>query len=66
MIGKAVVKVHLQAVFVILAFSKHHVEVFLHFIEGKLPFLKQSLSQSLEKQKNLLWKKEETIEAESV
>jgi hypothetical protein len=47
----------IQAVFVILTFSKHHVETLLTFLENKLPFLRKSLSENLEKQKNLLWHK---------
>lgn len=66
MIGKAIIKVHLQAVFVIITFSKHHVEVLLSLIEKNFPFLKNSLSQSLEKQKKMLWHKEDIIEAEAV
>ena len=58
MIGKAIIKVHIQAISVILAFSKHHVELILEFIENKLPFLKNSLSKSLEKSKQTLWFKQ--------
>ncbi len=55
LIGKAIIKVHIQAIFVILAFSEHHVEVLLTILEKRFPFLKSSLSQSLEKQKQMLW-----------
>jgi vacuole membrane protein 1 len=54
-IGKAIFKVHIQAIFVILAFSQHHVEVLLTLLEERFPFLKSSLSETLEKQKQLLW-----------
>jgi hypothetical protein len=57
-IGKAIIKVHIQAVFVIFAFSKHHVEAILNFLENNLPFLKNSLTKALEKQKQLMWHKE--------
>ena len=57
-IGKAIVKVHIQAISVILAFSKHHVEYILEFIENKIPFLKNTLSKSLEKSKKTLWFKQ--------
>lgn len=55
MIGKAIIKVHIQSIFVILAFSKHHVEEILTVVENTFPFLRSSLSRSLEKQKQMLW-----------
>jgi hypothetical protein len=42
-------------IFVILTFSKHHIESILRFLENKIPFLKDSLLKNLEKQKQLLW-----------
>lgn len=62
MIGKAIIKVHIQMLFVIFVFSKHHVEHFLRFIEARLPFLRQRLSAMLEKQKVLLHTKEVNVE----
>ena len=55
LIGKAVFKVHIQAISVILAFSKHHVEGILSFIEGNIPFLHGTLTSALEKQKRNLF-----------
>ena len=57
LIGKAIFKVHIQAITVILAFSEHHFEKILTFIEGTLPFLHGSLSSALEKQKRSLFSK---------
>lgn len=54
-IGKAIIKVSLQAVFVIFIFSKHHVEAVLDVLEKNIPFLKNSLSKNLQKQKETLW-----------
>ncbi len=65
-IGKSIIKVHIQAIFVILTFSKHHVEVLLDIIERKLPFLKKSLTENLEKQKHLLWHKDNNSNLENV
>lgn len=65
-IGKAIFKVHLQAIFVILTFSKHHVETLLGFLESKFPFLKNRLSESLEKNKRMLWYKQGDEIEESV
>jgi hypothetical protein len=66
MIGKAIIKVHIQAIFVILTFSKHHVENILQFLENNLPFLSHSLSASLEKQKQTLWHKDQGEHTEAV
>ena len=54
-IGKAVIKATLQTIFVILTFSKHHIETILKYIEDLFPFLKDTLLNNLEKQKKLLW-----------
>lgn len=53
-IGKAIIKVHLQMFFVIFLFSHHHVENVLNLVESSFPFLKHSLSEMLQKQKKLL------------
>ncbi|KAL4438738.1 hypothetical protein ABPG74_013411 [Tetrahymena malaccensis] len=53
-IGKSIIKVHIQMIFVIFIFSQGHVEHALQFIENLLPFLKGKLSDMLEKQKNIL------------
>ena len=55
LIGKAIIKVHIQSVFVIVSFSKHHVEYFLDLIEKTVPFLSGVLSTALEKQKKSLF-----------
>jgi hypothetical protein len=65
-IGKAIIKVHIQAIFVILAFSKNHVEYILAFLENKLPFLSNSLSKSFEKSKQTLWFNQNTDLEEAV
>jgi hypothetical protein len=39
-IGKAFIKVHIQMIFTIFLFAKHHVESLLVFVEGVLPMLK--------------------------
>ena len=57
-IGKACIKATIQTVFVILTFSKHHIESMLNLIGSLLPFLKETLINSLEKQKKMLWKNE--------
>ncbi len=48
-IGKAVIKVSIQCFFVIILFSKHHIEHVLSFIEGQIPSMHGFLSQQLEK-----------------
>lgn len=55
LIGKAIIKVHIQAIFVIVSFSKHQVEKILTFIENTIPYLHGSLSNALEKQKKSLF-----------
>jgi hypothetical protein len=54
-IGKAVFKVSIQCFFIIIMFSQHHVENLLGFIERNIPFLKNQISNSLEKQKKKLF-----------
>lgn len=41
-----------------MTFSKEHIEGILTTIEELIPFLKDTLLNSLEKQKELLWHKE--------
>ena len=65
-IGKSIIKVHIQAIFVILSFSKHHVENVLNFIENKIPFLHGTLSKNLENQKKKLWFKSDDKQVEEV
>jgi membrane protein YqaA with SNARE-associated domain len=43
-IGKAFIKVHIQMIFTVFLFAKHHVESLLKFIESALPFMKGTLS----------------------
>lgn len=66
MIGKAVIKAHMQTFFIIILFSDHHVESIINLLERYLPFLKNSLSQSLEKQKNKLFHHSNEIESKSI
>jgi len=44
--------------FVILTFSKHHIETVLKILRNIFPFLGESLLKALEKQKKLLWHNE--------
>lgn len=60
------IKATIQTVFVILTFSKHHIETILKFIEDLIPFLKDSLLKNLEKQKKLLWHSENIDLTEAV
>ncbi|XP_013405400.1 vacuole membrane protein 1 isoform X1 [Lingula anatina] len=57
LLGKAVIKMHIQKLFVIFVFSEHHVEQLVHLI-GALPYYGKSLqtpfSEYLEKQKTKL------------
>ncbi len=55
MIGKALIKAHLQTIFVITIFSKHHVEHIIEFLENYIPFFSGKLSSALEKQKRKLF-----------
>nr|CDJ85198.1 Transmembrane protein 49 [Haemonchus contortus] len=54
LIGKAIVKMHVQMLFVIIAFSEHHVENLIHQI-GKIPhvgdMIRQPIREMLQKQK---------------
>jgi hypothetical protein len=45
-----------------LTFSKQHVEVILNLLENNMSFLKNSLSQSLENQKKMLWNNQDDPE----
>ncbi|XP_073257303.1 vacuole membrane protein 1-like isoform X2 [Porites lutea] len=60
LIGKAVIKMHLQKTFVILAFSKHYVEAVLSYV-GKIPtigpYIQKPFKIALEKQKEKLHRK---------
>jgi vacuole membrane protein 1 len=55
LIGKSIIKVHIQAIFVIISFSKQHIEHILSIIESNLPFLHGTLSSALQKQKKSLF-----------
>lgn len=54
LIGKAIVKMHVQMLFVIVAFSEHHVENLIHQM-GKIPYvgdmIRQPIREMLQKQK---------------
>ena len=54
-IGKACVKASMQSMSMVLMFSASHVEHFIAFVEGLLPFLKGSMTAALEKQKSKLY-----------
>lgn len=57
LIGKAVVKMHVQMLFVIVAFSEHHVENLVHHL-GRIPYvgdlIRHSIREMLQKQKRAL------------
>eukprot|EP00825_Cyclidium_porcatum_P001270 TRINITY_DN1057_c0_g1_i1.p1 TRINITY_DN1057_c0_g1~~TRINITY_DN1057_c0_g1_i1.p1 ORF type:complete len:226 (+),score=37.68 TRINITY_DN1057_c0_g1_i1:572-1249(+) len=53
-LGKSIIKVHIQMLFVIFVFSQRYVEQFLQFVERIIPSLKNALSEQLEKQKQML------------
>ncbi|KAM9978216.1 hypothetical protein ACTFIY_011959 [Dictyostelium cf. discoideum] len=53
-IGKAVVKAHIQACFVILAFNMETLTMVISFIEDKIPFLKNKIQPILEKERQKL------------
>lgn len=54
-IGKAIIKVHIQMIFVIFVFTKHHVESLIAFFEDNLPFLNSNLTNMINNQKKLLF-----------
>ena len=56
-IGKSVIKVHIQVIFVIVVFSKNHVDHLIEGIEGLMPSLKGKISSYLAKQKKNLFHK---------
>ncbi|NP_001360488.1 Ectopic P granules protein 3 [Caenorhabditis elegans] len=59
LIGKALVKMHVQMGFVILAFSDHHAENFVKILEkipAVGPYIRQPISDLLEKQRKALHK----------
>ncbi|EGC31453.1 hypothetical protein DICPUDRAFT_82663 [Dictyostelium purpureum] len=53
-IGKAVIKAHIQACFVILAFNMSTLTMVISFIEAKIPFLKNKIQPILEKERQKL------------
>ena len=48
-IGKAIIKVSIQCIFVIVSFSEHHVEHILSYLEELLPPLRGFLTTAIEK-----------------
>jgi membrane protein YqaA with SNARE-associated domain len=48
LIGKGIIKVSIQAAFIILVFNAHTLEIFFNFLEDHLPFLKDSLHKKFE------------------
>ncbi|VDM54865.1 unnamed protein product, partial [Angiostrongylus costaricensis] len=54
LVGKAAIKMHVQMLFVIIAFSEHHVENLIHQM-GKIPYvgdvIRQPIREMLVKQK---------------
>lgn len=65
-IGKACIKATIQTLFVILTFSKRHIESILIFLEHIFPFLRNVLLNNLEKQKKMLWHTDNKNLAEEV
>jgi len=65
-IGKACIKATIQTLFVILTFSKRHIESILRYLGFIFPFLKDVLSNNLEKQKKMLWHNDSKNLAEEV
>jgi hypothetical protein len=57
-IGKAIIKVHLQILFVIILFRKETVELLLRKIQSWFPLLKNTLIDSLNNQKKQLFSPE--------
>jgi membrane protein YqaA with SNARE-associated domain len=53
-IGKAFIKVHIQMIFTIFLFSKRLIDALLAFIEIEFPWLKDTIKQTLDKQKKML------------
>ncbi|XP_064391584.1 vacuole membrane protein 1-like [Halichondria panicea] len=71
LIGKAIIKMHIQQVFVILAFSEHHLEWAVDLIGGipyAGPLIQAPFSEFLEKQKAHLHRKpgEELVQESSL
>ena len=56
LIGKAVNKVSIQVVFIIVAFSKHIMSGILDFMRNFAPDLATTISEAIEKQKETLFK----------
>lgn len=54
-IGKSIIKVSIQCLFVIFSFSEHHVEHIIQMFEGNIPSLRGTLSSAIEKQKKALF-----------
>lgn len=48
-IGKSIIKVSIQCIFVIVSFSEHHVEHILSYLEEMIPFLRGALTSAIEK-----------------
>ena len=63
LIGKAVNKVSIQVVFIIVAFSKHIMNGILDFMRSFAPGLASTISEAIEKQKETLFKTQEELDA---
>ena len=63
LIGKAVNKVSIQVVFIIVAFSNHMMTGILEFIKGFAPGIATSMSDAIEMQKQTLFKTQEELDA---
>ena len=63
LIGKAVNKVSIQVVFIIVAFSKHIMNGILDFMRNFAPGLATTISEAIEKQKETLFKTQEELDA---
>lgn len=62
-IGKSIIKVSIQSIFIILSFSQHHVEGILSLIENNFPTLRGALTNAIDKQKKALFSESSGDEA---
>ena len=63
MIGKAVNKVTIQVIFIVVAFSKHIMSSVLKFMAYFAPKMSASLGEAIEQQKKTLFKTQEELDA---
>ena len=63
LIGKAVNKVSIQVVFIVVAFSKHMMTGILGWLAGFAPAAAEQISEAIEKQKKTLFQTQEELDA---